>query len=488
MKKTPHLPFWIITFGILVILVLPRLMQDGMFMDGVLYAAVAHNLAEGIGSFWHLTLSETMHKNFHEQPPLTFGLQAIFFKIFGSSIYVERGYSFLTLLITAGLISWLWRSIYRNNQKLKAISWLPVIFWITIPICFWSYSNNMEENTMGIFTLLSVIFIYKALNAGNHQTFLLIVASVCSTLAFLCKGFPGLFAITLPFIHLICYRSYSFIKIVGYWLIFCVSVGLIFLILFTISESRNSLIDYLNGRVFHDILYVSNQNSRFNLIVKLLFVELPLPLLLCIILCFLLKWKTSFQFNTVKYEMNNILFFISVGIMASFPLIITREQREFYLVTSLPYFAIAFSIIAGCGLTEWIFMINTNLKGFKIFTWFSILFLIGGVTYSLSLYGKTGRDKEKLHDVYLLGRIIPARSTIRVFPETWQDWAFQLYFVRNFNISMTTDTSLTYPYFISERNIKKLPPPVYRIIPLNTLKYDLYIRSPPTFLRNRDRH
>ena len=47
-----HLPFRIFTLAIFIVLIVPLLVQDGMFMDGVLYAAVAKNQAEGFGSFW----------------------------------------------------------------------------------------------------------------------------------------------------------------------------------------------------------------------------------------------------------------------------------------------------------------------------------------------------------------------------------------------------------------------------------------------------
>jgi 4-amino-4-deoxy-L-arabinose transferase-like glycosyltransferase len=77
--------FWFITVSIVFILTLPTLIQDGMFMDGELYTAVSHNLANGIGTFWFPSFSyhnlAGIKDSFHEQPPLVFGIQALFFKI-----------------------------------------------------------------------------------------------------------------------------------------------------------------------------------------------------------------------------------------------------------------------------------------------------------------------------------------------------------------------------------------------------------------------
>ena len=90
-------------------------------------------------------------------------LDTIFiFKIFGSSMYVERFYTFLTMCISAVLINGLWRNIYKTNKEIMHLGWLPVVLWITIPVCFWSFSNNMLENTMGVFILASALFCYKA--------------------------------------------------------------------------------------------------------------------------------------------------------------------------------------------------------------------------------------------------------------------------------------------------------------------------------------
>ena len=163
--KNRQTPFWLLTFTLLIGLTLPTLIKDGMFMDAVLYTSVSHNLSMGIGSFWFPQFS--LHNiaglsSFHEQPPLVFGIQAIFFKLFGDSLYVERFYTFLTMCITALLINMLWKEIYRKNEAMRKFGWLPIILWITIPICFWSYSNNMHENTMGIFTLCAVLLIFKA--------------------------------------------------------------------------------------------------------------------------------------------------------------------------------------------------------------------------------------------------------------------------------------------------------------------------------------
>src|SRR5690606_12591194 len=98
--------------GVCAAFLLPALGMQGMFMDGMLYSVVAHNQANGFGDFWFPRFSATGLaglKTFHEHPPLGFGLQALWFKVFGSADWVERAYSLLTAIMTAALIVGIWR-------------------------------------------------------------------------------------------------------------------------------------------------------------------------------------------------------------------------------------------------------------------------------------------------------------------------------------------------------------------------------------------
>ena len=50
MINNKQLPFWIFTLGTFTILICPILFQESMFMDGIQYACVSKNMANGIGS------------------------------------------------------------------------------------------------------------------------------------------------------------------------------------------------------------------------------------------------------------------------------------------------------------------------------------------------------------------------------------------------------------------------------------------------------
>src|SRR6185503_15671837 len=126
------LVFWILTIAVINMLIISQLVQDGMFMDGMLYTAVSKNLAEGLGTFWNPHFSKTINSSFHEQPPLYFGLLAIFYKVFGTSMYVERLFVFVFYCVTLIYICKFWKKLFIATEEIAKHIWLPVLFYSTI--------------------------------------------------------------------------------------------------------------------------------------------------------------------------------------------------------------------------------------------------------------------------------------------------------------------------------------------------------------------
>ena len=273
-----HLPYWLVAFSVMIALTMPVLIKDGMFMDAVQYAAVAHNMSKGIGTFWfpHLSkLNVGELPSFHEQPPLAFGIQSVFFRIFGDSLYVERFYTFLTMTINAALIVMIWKEIFKNNHDLKKIAWLPLIMWITIPVCFWSYSNDMNENTMGIFITASVLLMLQGFGTDKYSLIYLTLSGICIFLATLSKGIPGFFPIVLPVLYWLLLKNERFSKIILHTAILIIIPLVIYAILFSMPVSRESLLLYLFKRALHRINDVPTVSNRFYIFYRLFSELLP---------------------------------------------------------------------------------------------------------------------------------------------------------------------------------------------------------------------
>ncbi|MBU0766098.1 MAG: glycosyltransferase family 39 protein, partial [Bacteroidetes bacterium] len=263
-------------------------------MDGLMYACVSKNLANGIGTFWFPKFSElgfAGNTTFHEHPPLVFGIQAMFFKILGNSIYVERLYSFMTACITAYLITRLWKLLTNDEQKVQELIWLPVLFWIIIPVSFWSYQNNVQENTMGIFTLLAVYYSLKGLYSTQGSFFYLLFSGFFIFLASFSKGVPGLFPIAVIGLYWLISRNIPFSKMLLYTAILIFTPVVIYLLLLINSEAFESLSIYVTKRLLGRIESAPTVDYRFY-IVQRLFMELLPVLAITFIMLIIYKLKS----------------------------------------------------------------------------------------------------------------------------------------------------------------------------------------------------
>src|SRR5215475_1169660 len=133
-----------LTVALFAACTIPRLAHRGMFIDGVTYAAIARNLAEGRGSFWAPFYTATLYPRFHEHPPLGLWLQSLWFRAFGDHLFVERAYAVTAASATALLISVIWRRL-TDDSNARHYDWLPILLWILIPVVSWTVVGNMLE-------------------------------------------------------------------------------------------------------------------------------------------------------------------------------------------------------------------------------------------------------------------------------------------------------------------------------------------------------
>jgi 4-amino-4-deoxy-L-arabinose transferase-like glycosyltransferase len=446
LNKTINLFFWIFTVSVAFILTLPVLVQDGMFMDGTLYTAVSHNLAHGIGTFWFPSFSHNnlagIEGSFHEQPPLVFALQAGFFKLFGDSMYVERFYVLLCLIINMLLIRVLWEQIFKNDPHTQQLSWLPVLFWITIPVCFWSFSNNMHENTVSIFILLAVLFIYETISQKRKIIIRTLLAGICIFLASFSKGLPGLFPLAVPFIFL--YKDQiSFKKAAMYSLILLFIVSFMYCILLVSPAARESLYNYAVLRLFKRVNDIpTTTNYAYTLFRLILESGIMVALVLIVRLC-----TRRFTAERTEHQTKAITFFM-IGLLGTLPLMLTLVQKGFYMVPALPFIAIGFSILIAPQLN----ILFTKLKSSKLLNVLKVAFILLAIT-SITLpvlnIGRSSRDKEKLEDIHRIGSMLPERSVINCSKEFLGDWSLQTYLSRYYFISL--DINETHDYYLCDK-------------------------------------
>lgn len=415
-----------------------------MFMDGVLYTAVAHNLANDIGTFWFPSFSfhnlAGIQNSFHEQPPLVFGIQALFFKFLGDSIYVERFYIFLCLLLNIVLIKKLWELIFKDDIHTRALSWLPVLFWISIPVCFWSFANNMHENTVSIFILCSLIFIIKTIQ--ENKSLFILLAGIFIFLASFSKGLPGLFPIAIPFVF-IYKRQISIKRAVIYSLVLFGIVAFIYGLMLLSSSARESLYNYFVLRLIKRVNDVPTTTYYLDTLVRLIAES---GIMIGIVLIVRLAAR-KLQLERTEHSTKAISFF-AIGLLGILPLMLTLVQKGFYMLPALPFIAIGFSVLIAAQVNLFLFKLGQS-KFINVLKTLAILLAITAITLPILNFGKSSRDKEKLEDIHLLGTAIPERSVINCSKELIGDWSLQTYLSRYYFISLDIDSP--HEYYLSSK-------------------------------------
>ncbi len=479
MNNKVHLPFWLFAFATIIALTLSVLVQDGMFMDAVLYTSVAHNEAIGIGTFWfpqYSTLNIAGLPSFHEQPPLVFGIVSLFFRAFGDSIYVERFYTLITLIVTMLLMRSLWNELYRNENRERKYLWIPYVLWIAIPCVYWAYSNNMCENTMGIFAMASVLLSYKKLERPTQfskDVWGWVASGFFIFLATMSKGIPAFFPITVPFLYFLFVRRDKFAAVIVRTALLVGIPVAIYLVLFSLPVSGESLSMYLFKRALHRINNDPTVDYRLDVLFRIFSQLIPSLIIMLIIYAVARKQKAQ-QLVVVN---RNALFFISVGLAASAPLMLTLVQKDIYLIPCFPYLAIGMAIIVLPAVVKWVEQLKDLKKIYKYILALTSTYLAVSLVVFYFGCGRVNRERETIHDVYLIGKIVPKFSTMTVPAEMYQEYNFILhgFLMRYDNISISPKKE--YEYYLVEKNMKVNIPPAYKKLSLATQKYDLYKRQ-----------
>lgn len=474
-KNNKQLPFWLLTFAVIIVLIVSQLIKDGVFMDGMLYISVSKNLADGIGTFWNPHFSQTTMSSFHEQPPLYFGLLAIFYKIFGTSVYVERLFCLICFIITAIYIHKLWKKIFIDQPDIAENSWVPILFFTTIPVCFWAYTNHVEETVMSVFTIIAVYYAYIALFLEKNSIYNLILSGIFIFLSSLTKGFQGLFPLVCAGMYWIVMNNFSLKKTIIYSLVLISVPVLIYsFLLLTNDAVLASYQKYIDIRILGTFNNKgATTDNRFDLLTRLLMELLPIISISALILFFTKKDSIHDSINKLHYPL--ICWFLLIGLSGSLPLMVTLEQRGFYLVTTFPFFSIAISMWLVPRITIFINKINTITSGFKIFKISMIALFFAASIFSFSQIGQAKRDKEILSDIFIIGKIIPHGEIIGIHDKMWNDWSLTAYLIRYFYISCDGSDKKHNYYLIRKELPRNKLLDSYDSYPIHTKCLDLYV-------------
>lgn len=428
--RSNNTPFWLLLIGITLILLSNSLLTEGMFLDGVLYACISRNMAVGMGSFWNPFYTQTIGPVFHSHPPLAFGLEALFFKLLGDHWWVEKAYSALTFLLTALLIALIWKRSTNNFRW----AWLPLLFWLAIPIVSWSATNNLLENTMSVFVMLSVYLMIVSYQRNSKLW--LFLAGIALFAAFLSKGFTGLFPLVFPIIYCIFDDKRRWIQGPIDTLLLMVTLAVLSGVMFLFfPPSFAYLKDYINLQVIGGGLHEATVSTRFYIVFSLL-LQLIAPLVIFSIILIMSKIINKDKHKVFEFapDKKHFFSFLILGLTGVLPIMLSVKQRDFYMLAALPFFALAFGHLSLSMVNMMLLEIRPKTRNWMMIA--SSVVLLVGMVLNISHIGKYGRDEALIEEVKNRMAEADGENIIEITPEEYTQWAKHAYYMRYGKISL----------------------------------------------------
>lgn len=455
--------FWRFTLAIGIALLLPVMVQEGMFLDGVSYAAIARNMAVGLGDFSHPHYTATLYPVCYEQPPLALWIQSLFFRLFGDHFWVERLFSCSMATLTGLGIYLNCRLLLKQEaSNLQAASWLSVLFWISTPLVFWAYQNNLLECTMSVFVQFSIFLALKF--AVSSQKLMLLGAACLSACAVLCKGPVGFFPIITPIAVALVFprpRILPALMTSGFLLI-C-TLGLLGVMIWAIPDMEEYLDYYLNKQLFSTLSGQREKSPRSSLY---FIVDLVSQIAIPAVGLFVLLAKSKFQDLSFS---RSARFCIALGLAGTLPLVLTPKQSVHYLLPAIPFFALGFAFECSRRIKWGDFIVQRN----KWISFLSTFILVVSLGFSLFYWGKSRRDVEKIKAVKAICTQIGKHAVLSI-PEAYSgDWLLAAYFARFGNISL--DSRELHEYYLG--GTETPTPTDYHTVPLEISGYKLWKRK-----------
>ncbi len=469
--KTPYY-FLLFVCGLFLIVVSPQLFSDGMFMDGVYYATIARNWAVGLGSFWEPYFTEHVGNPFFDHPPLAFFLEGTLFYLLGDHIWIERLYSFLTYVFTAWVMFLLWKSI--TIRKYSSLFWFPLLIWLFIPKVIWSVSNNLLENTLMIFTCLSILFGIRFLKSHNYLN--IIVSGFFIFLGFLTKGFVAFFPLSFFFFYFLFRKNFKLIQLLKVGISHLLSVTWPFLGLWLFyPKGIESIQQYFHIQVYNSLQNVVTVEHRGEILTSF-FQEAILPLS---ILTFLLTINhLKFRLTIFKHIDKSLHWtLLAVVLSGILPIMISLKQSTFYINPVFPLFALVLGSIGTPVLYQLINKIQFQSSSFKVFKVFSLLLFICSIAANIYFSQTVGRNKKRIQDIKtIVSEIEPSKALFISF-EIYREWSLYAYFHRYGFVSLDAENPDQYQYMIKQKGNQEYLPEGYRIWRNDLNEIDLYIRE-----------
>ena len=390
--------------AVLLWFVAPYWLQEGMFMDGQIYAAVAQNLADGLGTFWAPVYQPSSTVPYSEQLPMFTGMESLFFRVLGGSVWTERVFMALAWIATAAGIASLQRRLWPERGSDSAL-WIVAV-WSSAPLVGWGMGNHVQEMWMAPFTVWAVV-------AMSYSRWVWL-GGLLTVAAALFKGPQGLFPLVwLPLVGGLGLVSRG--EAVRRFGIVLVTVLVTAFGLWLWDDAREAILRNAGNRLVRTFT-----QARAVTTADRLWLLGPMLGQWAVLLgaSLAVAW---IRFDSLRASLDRrVLAMLALGLSASLPLMVTHEQRDFYVITSLPFVALGLGNLWG----------GAKLVRSPRFAW--ILGMIGLVGLSSLPWRRVERDSELRDSLAMFKEDYAPRSAFNVVLELRLNHELAAYAMRHY--------------------------------------------------------
>jgi 4-amino-4-deoxy-L-arabinose transferase-like glycosyltransferase len=481
-RATPHSTAWLLVVTAAFALLFPQMLRRGMFIDGILYGAIARNMAVGIGDTWHPTLNPSMFAEFHEHPPLALLLESILFRLLGDQWWVERLYSSLTAVVTGLALMMTWRWLFRDRPELKAWAWLPIVLWISVTKWAATCNSNLLENTLGVFTTLSVYASLRAMRDGCSWPTWCMAAAAALAAAALSKGPVGLFPLVTPSIFWFAMRRSdepsAFRKALCVQFALLLLTGVFLGLVLLHQDAREYLATYMNEQVFASLQ--GTRETRHSsighaYILWRLSEQIILPFALGLAAIVMAR-RRGLATKLDDRLRGHMVFALLTALSASLPIVISPKQSAAYTAASWPFFALAIALWSLPATRELISRVacapglHRKLRRVR-YCAAGVIAITTAVACGWA--GGSCRDRQLIHDVDHIGQRTGRHAVLSVPQELPNDGTLHFYLYRWYYIQLSK-AGTAREYRLEPMDAARQPPPSYTLADSELVGYRLW--------------
>lgn len=497
-----HINLYLIVVGLFFIMISGSFLTEGISNVGLENSIVAQSILRpsSFGELWMPRFSDGA-VNASGHMPLGFWIEKTCMYLFGDSYLFDKFYSVAIFVIIGLLIVRIWVLI-GNTVK---TGWLPLAFWLSAPIVSHSATSNLLEGPQTIFVLMSVAALMHTLKirilasnmeASNQHKRLLykkyylsliwvVVAALCMAAAFLIKGFSSLYVLLLPIIFwAVGKRGKVIYPLIDMGIIILVW-GLLALIMMTTTDYAFHVVNNYVDRLFMVGRSERTVASHFYILyafAKQMWIPVALMAVVCIVrlknnhfLKYFIFWKYLDKLSDDDLRNTRFFYrFLFLALAGVLPIMLVLKQQDYYLITTLPLFAIAFGCIMNNIASARLYYITPVAN--KVLLIVAVVMVTTGVMANLSSISKYSEDQELIADLHAILPLLEEGEVVSVSPELLHDDVAADYFYRYKNIrfdSVLNHTHLIALYMNVDQLNSKIERP-YELTDAQTSRYKLY--------------